>query len=116
MHDTLTSAERKTLLSLRSRADIVSKPADKGSATVVMSRQDCLTKVISQNEEFYLKLDEEPMSRYAEEVACILAEMTDRQVIDKKTFKCIVPSATISLDLPVLPYPKFIRKEIWESR
>ena len=39
--DNLTLEERKALFSLRSREDIVIKRADKGSATVVMSREDC---------------------------------------------------------------------------
>ena len=37
--DNLTSKERRALLSLRSRPDIVIKQADKGSVTVVMSRR-----------------------------------------------------------------------------
>ena len=86
--DNFTSTERKALLSLRSMSDIVIKPADKGSATVVMSTQDYLDKVMSHlwNEKYYLKLDEEPTSCYAKEITCRLREMTDRQVIDKETF------------------------------
>ena len=40
--DNLTSQERKALLSLRSRSNLIIKPVDKGSATVVMLRQDYL--------------------------------------------------------------------------
>ena len=59
------------------------------SATEVMSTQDYLNKVMShlQNEEYYLNLDEELASHYAEEITCLLREITDRQVIDKQTFK-----------------------------
>ena len=73
---------------LRSRSDIVIKPVDKGSATVVMLRQDYLAKVMShlQNNEFYCRLDEDPTDRYAEEITSILKNMTNREVIDKETF------------------------------
>ena len=85
MHDNLTSIERKDIVSLRSRYDILIQPANKGSATVVMSREEYLAKVIShlQNEKFYLKLDEEPMSHYAKEVTLLLTEMTDKLLIRK---------------------------------
>ena len=91
--DNLTNTERKALLLLRSRSDIVIKPVDKGSATLVMSKQDYLEKVMShlQNEEYNLKLDKEPTSHYAKEITCLLREMTDRQVIDKQTFKYLRP-------------------------
>ena len=59
-YDNLTSQERRALLSLRTRTDITIKPADKGSATVVMSRLDYLVKVMShlENKHFYQRLDE----------------------------------------------------------
>ena len=103
--DNLTSTERKALLSLRSRSNIVIKPVDKGSATVVMSRQDYLDRVMShlQNEEYYLKLDEEPTSRYAQEITCLLTEMTDRQVIDKETFKYLRPQDPRTSQFYILP-------------
>ena len=101
----LTSTERKALLLLRSRSNTVIKPADKGSATVVMSRQDYLDKVIShlQNEEYYFKLDEEPTSRYAEEITCFLTEMMDRQAIDKETFKYLRPQDPRTSQFYILP-------------
>ena len=73
-HDNLTSQERKALLSLRSRSDIVVKSADKGSVTVVMSRWDYLERIMShlQNKEFYCRLDENPTDRYAEEITSFL--------------------------------------------
>ena len=104
-HDNLTSTERKALLSLRSMFNIVIKPADKGSITVVMSRQDYLDKVMShlQNEEYYLKLDEEPTSNYGKEIMCFLTEMTDRQAIDKETFKYIRPQDPWTSRFYILP-------------
>ena len=61
-HDNLTSEERQALSSLRARTDIVIKKADKGSATVVMSREDYISKVMCHldDREYYRKLNEDP--------------------------------------------------------
>ena len=62
--DNLTSRERKDLLSLNTRTDITTQPADKGSATVVMSRRDYFVKVLShfENENFYQRLNKDPQN------------------------------------------------------
>ena len=85
LHDNLTSQERKALLSLRSRTDII-KPAEKGSATVVIARQDYLAKVMSHLEKknFYRKLDEDPMERFAKEVMSFLQNTTNKQTINQE--------------------------------
>ena len=44
--DNLTKLERKAMSSLRTREDIIIKWADKGSATIVMSKEDYITKVM----------------------------------------------------------------------
>ena len=61
-HDSISAQERKTLTTLRSQMDIIIKPLDKGSATVVMSLEDYLTKVMHHlnNEQFYEKLQCDP--------------------------------------------------------
>ena len=46
-NDNITKEERKALSSLRKGTDIIIKPADKGSATVVMCKDDYLTRVMS---------------------------------------------------------------------
>ena len=73
---------------LRSRPDISIKPADKHSASVVMSRHDYLARVMShlQNMDFYCKLDKDPTKLYAEEITSTLQEMTDQKTINKETF------------------------------
>ena len=83
-YNKLTSQERRVLLSLRTRTDITIKPADKGSATAVMSRWDYmyLIKVMShlENENFYQRLDEEdPMEQFAIEVTSMLIDTYDEQ-------------------------------------
>ena len=44
--DNLTKLERKAMSSLRTRKDVIIKRGDKGSATVVMSKEDYMTKVM----------------------------------------------------------------------
>lgn len=44
--DNITIPKRRVLSSLQKRSDIVIKPADKGTATVVMSRDAYLTQVM----------------------------------------------------------------------
>ena len=77
-HDNLTKAEREALFSLRTRTDIIIKKADKGLATVVMSRENYVREVMRQleNEQHYLKLSEDPTGLFAEEIkiTSILAE------------------------------------------
>ena len=46
--DNLLPMERSALIRLRCRQDLVIKPADKGSAVVVLSREDHIDKADSQ--------------------------------------------------------------------
>ena len=67
-NDNIGSNERRALSSLRKRTDIVIKRADKGSATVVMSKDDYLTRVMSHlnNMQFYEKLSDDPTEQFSE--------------------------------------------------
>ena len=76
--DNLTREERGALKSLRNRVqtgEIVIKPADKGSATVVMSHDDYVAEAMRQliREEHYFLLDRDPTTKYAEEITKLLA-------------------------------------------
>ena len=73
-NDNIRSDERKALSSLRKRTDIVIKPADKGSATVVMSKDDYLTRVMDHldNTQFYEKLSDDPKERFSEEITSLI--------------------------------------------
>ena len=58
LHDNLTKQERRALISHGTRTDIIIEKADRGLATVVMLREDYVTKVMEHlnNEEHYKKL------------------------------------------------------------
>ena len=76
------------MASLWRRSDIVIKPADKGSATVVMSRDDYLTRVMDHlnNTQFYEKLADDLMEWFSEEVTSFLTEMVERRMLNGDTF------------------------------
>ena len=90
--DNLTKEERQALVSLRTRTDIVIKKADKGSATVVMSRQQYVTEVMRhlQNQYHYEKLPEDPTEVFFEEIKAFLEDMVSRHSIDKKTMASLL--------------------------
>ena len=81
------------LSTLRSRTDIVIKPVDKGSATVVMSLEDYRTKVMCHlnNDRFYEKLEYDPSEQFSQDITSLLADMPSRRVINKHTW---IPPST----------------------
>ena len=103
--DNVTSLERKALSSLRKRSDIVIKPADKGSATVVMSRDDYLVRVMKHlnNTQFYEKLSEDPTERFSEEITNYLTGMFERNVLDRDTFGFLRPKDVRTSRFYILP-------------
>ena len=105
MHDNLTSTERKALFSLRSRSNTVIKPGDKGSATVVMSRQDYLTKVMShlQNKEFLSPAGWGTHIMLCQKNYVFFSEMTDRKFFDKETCNYLRPQDPQTSWFYVLP-------------
>ena len=91
--------------SLRTQNDIIVKQADKGSASVVMLKEDYMTKVMQHlnNEQHYRKLDEDPTEQYSQEITTFLRDMVNRQVIDKDGYNYLCPSDTRTLRYCVLP-------------
>nr|XP_054761537.1 ankyrin repeat, PH and SEC7 domain containing protein secG-like [Lytechinus pictus] len=61
-HDNLPREERQALSSLKNRSDIIIKPADKGSAVVVMDRQQYIDEAMKHlnNRSHYALLDSDP--------------------------------------------------------
>ena len=90
--DNLTQPERAALKSLRNRIakkEIIIKPADKGSATVVLSFRDYVTEAEHQlnNTNHYRLLDEDPTAAFSTEINSFLEEMIKRNSIDEATRK-----------------------------
>ena len=68
--DHLLPTERQALRSLRERKDIVIKRADKGSAVVILSKEDYVKEAIRQlnNVSLYCKLPSDPTMKTATEI------------------------------------------------
>ena len=106
--DNLTRSERKALHSLRKRItekDIVIKPADKGSATVVMSFEYYVQEAERQlsNRNHYHPLDCDPTPVFTREVNTLLLQMRERNAIDEATQKYINSSNTRPARFYLLP-------------
>lgn len=73
--------------------DIVIKPADKGSATVVMSKEMYMTEAHRElsDHRYYRKLSEDPTEVHASRVEELLEEMLDDKAIDKNTKEYLTP-------------------------
>ena len=94
--DNLPPEERSALKLLRQRTDIIIKPADKGSAVVVLSKEDYIKEANRQLNEsvYYRKLPADPTSQYTTEVKQCVDSMYQRKLIDKKNKE--IPSPSVS--------------------
>ena len=85
MQDNLTPKERSALKHLRQRTNVIINPADKGSAVVVLSKEDYIKEANRQLNEsvYYRKLPADPKSQYTMEVKQCVDSMYERKPIDK---------------------------------
>ena len=104
-NDNIRSEERKALSSLWKRTDIVIKPVDKGSATVVMSKDDYLTRVMDHlnNTQFYEKLSDDATEWFSEEITSLLEEMREKRVLERETFCFLQPRNVRTSRFYILP-------------
>ena len=79
---------------------MVIKPADKGSAMVIISKEDYLIKIMDHldNTRFYKKFNEDPTEWFLEETTTVLANIRSRDIIHNDTFNYLQP------------------KQVWTSR
>ena len=85
--DNLTSGERKALSKLRARTDVIIKPADKGSATVVMSKEDYVAEARRQlsDSSITTSLRKTPTQEFAAQLTGLVCEMANDGHIDEDT-------------------------------
>ena len=85
-HYNLKPYKRSALHILQKREDIVIKPADKGSAVVVMDREHYVSEAERQlnDSTFYKALDHSPTHEFAEKVADAISEMQTGDHISEK--------------------------------
>jgi predicted GIY-YIG superfamily endonuclease len=92
-YSNLTKEETDALHSLKSRTDIIIKPADKGSAVVVMNREDYISEASRQlsDARFYQKLDHDPTLEYAKIITNVIDEAYQSGHIDQQTKNYLSP-------------------------
>ena len=90
--DNLTSHERQSLRNLKKRQDIVIKPADKGSGTVVMDRTWYVDECNRQLNDikFYRKQDEDITNQIQQRVTIYVKRMLKNGYIDEKTKQYLI--------------------------
>ena len=95
VRNNLSPLERQALRTLRRRQDIVIKPADKGSAVVVLKKSDYLKEAERQlrNEDHYQKIGKDPTPFYTAEIRKVVAKMYMNGAIDKKVKNFLCPSS-----------------------
>ena len=86
--------ERAALSKLRKRQDIIIKPADKGSAVVVVSRDDYVAEVQRQlqNDLYYKKLETDCTADIMAKVSNAIAHLFNKNTIDRHVRKYLLPS------------------------
>ena len=84
VRDNLSPLERQALKYLQRRRDIVIKPADKGSAVVVLRKEDYINEADRQlrNEDHYRKLENNPTALYTTEIKSVVTKKHINAAID----------------------------------
>ena len=90
--DNLTKEERQALRNLKKRQDIIIKPADKGSGTVVMDKSWYIDECNRQlnDAKFYRQLDGDITDTIQQRVTVYIERMFNDGYIDEKTKKYLV--------------------------
>lgn len=94
--DNLTSDERGAIMQLRNNPDIVIKPADKGSATVIMKKSAYIAEAHRQldNALYYRKLDRPIYTDNIAKINEILREMENLRYISLQQLRYLEAKAT----------------------
>ncbi|CAJ0935795.1 unnamed protein product [Ranitomeya imitator] len=101
----MSRAERDAIDSLRSNKKLVVKPADKGSAVVVMDRQYYVDEIRSQlgDSDTYLQIPHDPTSDITKKNCILSLRFCTLGVIDKKLGEFLVNSYPVCPVLYTLP-------------
>lgn len=85
----LNKNELASLNKLKNLTDVIIKPADKGSATVLMNRLDYISEAERQlnNNKYYIRLKEPIYHNNVKKIHSILLEMFEKKYISKEQLK-----------------------------
>jgi hypothetical protein len=103
--ENLSPSERAALAALVNNDDIIIKPADKGSAVVIMDRIDYLKEGYKQlgNDRFYKKLDHNPTEKHRVEVQNMVEDMYQNGEIDETVKNYLTDITCRTSELYLLP-------------
>lgn len=103
--DNLTPRERQALKKLQRPTDVIIKPADKGSGTVVMDRQNYLHECYRQlnNQHFYNKVTDDPTDDINKRVRFLAPRLLADDVINKETYNYLLPQNKKAARFYILP-------------
>ena len=104
-YDNLPREERQALNSLRTRTDIIIKPADKGSAVVVMDRQKYIDETMKHlnNRTNYVLLDSDPTDSFSQQIQTTLDDMRAREELTNKAHDFLSPKDSKAARFYLLP-------------
>ena len=108
----ITLDEKNAIKALQNDQTIVIKKADKGSAIVIMNKNDYITEAERQlnDTDFYQKTPTDLTTKHVAEIRDYLLEMQKDGEIDEKTFEILDPTGARTPSFYFLP--KIHKKEI----
>ena len=103
--DNLSKEERLVLTSLQNRQDIMLRPADKGSAVVVVSSKDYDKEVLRllSDETFYQRLKKDPTPDHQSKIRATVRNLQDKGSINQRTAQDLVETKVKSAHFYILP-------------
>ena len=101
----LTPEQYDAITALKNNKSIVIKKADKGSATIVMNRNDYIKEGVRQLSDtaFYQKLEQDPLSDHQREIENTLLKIHQKGEISRKVLHHLLPSGTTTPEFYFLP-------------
>lgn len=109
--DNLSTDERKALISLKNRTDIVIKPADKGGAVVIQDLESYVAEGYRQlnDDKFYTKLDSDLTAQHEMQVNNLIDQLHSQGEINEELSELLKQSQSRT---PILYFlPKIHKKD-----
>ena len=105
IHDNLSATERHAIRQLKQRQDIIIKPADKGSGTVVMDKTWYIDECNRQltDTKFYRRLNEDITADIQKRVTVYVNRMYKNKLINHKTRQYLIQSEVKPERFYILP-------------
>ncbi len=101
----LTRSERSALTELKAMSDIIIKPADKGSAVVILNKKDYIAEGMRQlsDKKFYKKLDTDPTEAYNDKIKEVVEQLCKDGEISEGLKRYLIVDTPRTPQLYLLP-------------